>query len=41
MSTVIAIIEFVLVHLSAGGVLATVVYLVNRGVRHPWKSHKK
>lgn len=35
MSTVISIIEFALVHLSEGGVLAAVVYLVNRGIRHP------
>lgn len=41
MSTAVAIVEFALVHLSEGGVLAAVVYLVNRGIRHPRKSHKK
>lgn len=41
MSTVVAIIEFVLVHLSEGGVLAAVVYLVNRGIRYPRKPYKK
>ena len=41
MSTIVAIIEFVLVHLSEGGVLAAVVYLVNRGVIRPNKKARK
>lgn len=35
MSTIVAIVEFALVHLSEGGILAAVVYLVNRGIKHP------
>lgn len=41
MSTVVAIVEFALLHLSEGGVLAAVVYLVNRGIRHPLHKRRK